>query len=116
MPRVVHIVMTEHFAGVERYVCDVAAETARRDWDVAVIGGNPDRMLAALGDRVWGGPGATAVQALRSVRRSGRSQICHAHMTAAEAISVATRPLHRGAIVSTRHFAAKRGNSRAGRI
>jgi len=37
-------------------------------------------------------------------------------MTAAEAVAVATRPLHRGRVVSTRHFAARRGASRAGRL
>jgi len=116
MPRVVHIVTTKHFAGVERYVCDVAAETASRGWDVAVVGGHSRRMPAVLGNRVRWEPGTTALDALRSVRRLGRSDVCHAHMTAAEAIAVATRRLHRGQVVSTRHFAAKRGASRAGRI
>ena len=116
MPRVVHIVTTGHFAGVERYVCDVAAETASRGWDVAVVGGHSTRMPAALGNRVRWEPGTTALDALRSVRRLGRSDVCHAHMTAAEAIAVATRRLHRGRVVSTRHFAARRGASRAGRI
>lgn len=116
MPRVVHIVTTGHFAGVERYVCDVAAETAGRGWDVAVVGGHSMSMPAVLGNRVRWEPGTTALEALRSVRRLGRSDVCHAHMTVAEAIAVATRRLHRGRIVSTRHFAARRGASRAGRI
>ena len=116
MPRVVHIVTTGHFAGVERYVCDVAVETASRGWEVTVVGGHATRMPAALGNRVQWEPGTTAFDALRSVRRLGRSDVCHAHMTAAEAIAVATRPLHRGRVVSTRHFAARRGASRAGRM
>jgi glycosyltransferase involved in cell wall biosynthesis len=37
-------------------------------------------------------------------------------MTAAEAVAVFTRPVHRAPIVSTRHFAARRGASWAGRI
>jgi glycosyltransferase involved in cell wall biosynthesis len=108
--------MTEQFAGVERYVCDVATETARRGWDVAVVGGDPQHMPAVLGDRVRWEPGATPLKSLRSVMRLGRSDIYHAHMTAAEAVCVATRRLHGGRIVSTRHFAARRGASRVGHI
>jgi glycosyltransferase involved in cell wall biosynthesis len=116
MPRVVHIVTTAQFAGVERYVCDVAAATSARGWEVAVVGGDSERMPAALGDGVRWEPGASVLESLRSVLRLGRSDISHAHMTVAEAIAVATRPMHRAPIVSTRHFAAGRGRSRAGRV
>ena len=81
-----------------------------------MIGGNPQRMRSALGDAVDWLPGATAVEALRSLRRLGRRDVCHAHMTIAEAVSVAARPFHRAPVVSTRHFAAPRGASRAGRL
>jgi glycosyltransferase involved in cell wall biosynthesis len=37
-------------------------------------------------------------------------------MTLAEAVAVVARPAHRAPIVSTRHFAARRGHSPAGRI
>ena len=116
MPRVVHIVTTANFAGVERYVCDVATETARRGWDVAVVGGHPERMTAALGGGARWEPGATGVGSACAVLRIGRRDICHAHMTAAEAVAVATRLVHRASVVSTRHFAAPRGASRVGRI
>jgi glycosyltransferase involved in cell wall biosynthesis len=116
MPRVVHIVTTANFAGVERYVCDVATETARRGWDVAVVGGHPERMPTALGDEVRWRPGHTAFGSVSSVLRLGRRDVCHAHMTIAEAVAVATRRVHCARIVSTRHFAAPRGASRAGRI
>jgi glycosyltransferase involved in cell wall biosynthesis len=116
MPRVLHIVLTDAFAGVERYVCDVASETHRHGWDVAVVGGDPTQMPALLDSRVRWEPGATALESVRSVRRLGRWDICHAHMTAAEAVAVATRPLHHARVVSTRHFAARRGASRVGRI
>ena len=117
MPRVFHIVISStHFGGVERYVCDVAAETASRGWEVAVVGGDTDRMSAALGTRVRWEPGSTPLQSLRSVLRLGRWDISHAHMTAAEAIAVATRRVHRAPVVSTRHFAAMRGASRVGRV
>ena len=44
MPSVAHIVITANFAGVERSVCNVARETSTRGWEVAVVGGHPDRM------------------------------------------------------------------------
>ena len=116
MPRVVHIVATSRFAGVERYVCNVAAATAERGWEVAVVGGDPQRMPTAVGTAVRWEPGATAVESLRSVLRLGRADVSHAHMTVAEAIAVLTRPVHGAPIVSTRHFAARRGTSRAGRV
>ncbi len=116
MPRVIHIVATAGFAGVERYVCNVAAATAARGWAVVVVGGDSERMPGAVGDGVRWEPGASAPESLRSVLRLGRSDVAHAHMTVAEAIAVATRPVHRASIVSTRHFAARRGASRTGRV
>ena len=109
MPRVLHIVVTDLFAGVERYVCDVSTETARRGWEVAVVGGNAERMRATLGSDVRWEPGATLRESLRSVLRLGRWDICHAHMTAAETVALATRRVHRGNVVSTRHFAEEEG-------
>jgi glycosyltransferase involved in cell wall biosynthesis len=113
---VFHIVTTKGFAGVERYVCDVATETATRGWEVAVVGGDAQRMPAALGGGVRWEPGGVPLESLRSVRRLGRWDVCHAHMTAAETIAIGTRRTHRARVVSTRHFAAARGASRLGRI
>jgi glycosyltransferase involved in cell wall biosynthesis len=116
MPSVVHVVTTAKFAGVERYVSDVARETARRGWEVAVVGGHPERMPGALGGGVEWWPGAKAPLALRSLRGVGRRDVCHAHMTVAEAVALAARALHRAPVVSTRHFAAPRGSTRTGRL
>jgi len=116
VPSVVHVVVTGEFAGVERYVSDAARETAARGWEPVVVGGSPQRMRAALGDAARWLPGATPVEALRSLRRLGRRDVCHAHMTIAETVAVAARPFHRAAVVSTRHFAAPRGASRAGHL
>ena len=116
MPSVVHLVTTGNLAGVERYVCTTADETATRGWQVTVVGGSPERMRWALHPDVRWFPGATPAESLRSLARIGRQDICHAHMTVAEAIAVSTRPLHRAPIVSTRHFAAPRGSSRSGRF
>jgi glycosyltransferase involved in cell wall biosynthesis len=116
MPSVVHVVATANFAGVERYVSDVARETVGRGWDVSVVGGDPEQMPLELGGTAAWLPGATAAQALRSLYRVGRCDVCHAHMTVAEALAVIARPLHRAPVVATRHFAAPRGASRGGRL
>jgi glycosyltransferase involved in cell wall biosynthesis len=116
MPSVVHLVTTANFAGVERYVSDVARETAGRGWEVAVVGGHPGQMPVELGGAAAWLPGADAFQALRSLHRVGRRDVCHAHMTVAEAVAVTTRRLHRAPVVATRHFAARRGASRGGRL
>lgn len=116
MPQVVHVVVTDNFAGTERYVCNVAAELAGRGWSVTVVGGNRGRMHAELGDRIRWLPGATPAQAVWSLSRLRGQDVCHAHLTFAEAVSLATRPAHGGAVVATRHFAARRGASRLGRV
>lgn len=114
--RVVHVVTTAAFAGVERYVCDVANETAARGWDVAVVGGHGIRTPAALSNCVQWKPGANPLEAVRSLRKLGQFDVSHAHMTVAEAIAVATRRIHRAPVVATRHFAARRGASPLGRV
>jgi len=116
MPSVVHVVTTGKFAGVERYVCNTAAELAGRGWDVTVIGGDARHMPSALGREVPWLPGATPFESLRSLIKLGRQDICHAHMTLGEAVAMVTAPRHRSAIVSTRHFAARRGSNPLGRI
>ena len=81
-----------------------------------MVGGDRTRMLATLAGEVRWLPGSTMLEAVRSLRRVGKQEICHAHMTIAEALAVATRRVHGSPVVSTRHFAARRGTSRAGRL
>lgn len=116
MPNVVHVVTTARFAGVERYVADVAVETAAQGWTVTVVGGDPVAMPRALGASARWLPGGGPARALLSLARAGRADVCHAHMTVAEAVSLAARPLHRAPVVATRHFAAPRGRSLLGRV
>lgn len=111
-----HVIVTGKFAGAERYVCDVANETAARGWETTVVGGDPEHVPAATSDRVRCLPGATPLKAFRSLARLGRQDICHAHMTLAEGVAVSALPLHRAPVISTRHFASRRGSSRAGRL
>jgi glycosyltransferase involved in cell wall biosynthesis len=116
VPSVVHVITTARFAGAERYVTEVARETAARGWDTTVVGGDPMRMPDALGVEVRWRPGATPLGAMWSLALIGRHDVCHAHMTLAEAAALAARPIHRAPVVSTRHFGARRGSSRAGRV
>ncbi len=115
--RVVHVVTTaQRFAGVERYVAGVAAETASRGWEVTVVGGQPAAMQRALDGTARWLPGGNARESLVSLARLGRVDVCHAHMTKAEALAVVARPLHRAPVVATRHFAQPRGATLAGRL
>jgi glycosyltransferase involved in cell wall biosynthesis len=111
-----HIVVTDSFGGVERYVSDVANRLAEDSWQPTVVGGNQPAMRAALGDAVRWLPGRNPLEALASVRRAGRQDVCHAHMTYAETVGIAARRAHAAPVVSTRHFAAPRGKTRLGRF
>jgi glycosyltransferase involved in cell wall biosynthesis len=111
MPTVVHVVVTGNFAGVERYVCSTATELATRNWEVSVVGGDPKHMAGALGSVVRWLPGKTPGQALHSLTKLGRQDLCHVHMTTAELVAIAARLRLKAPIISTRHFAAHRGST-----
>ncbi|RYV50765.1 glycosyltransferase family 4 protein [Pengzhenrongella frigida] len=114
--RIVHAVRSDGFAGVERHVARLAQAQAAHGHDVVVVGGDPDRMRAALGEsRVLVLPAATVLDVIARVRHAARgADVVHAHMTAAEigatvaawsgGTSTLTVPL-----VTTRHFARARG-------
>lgn len=114
--RIVHVVCTDAFAGVERYVVSVATGLASLGCEVVVVGGDREQMpreLAAAGV-VWF-PGPTVAAATTRLGALGRFDIAHAHMTKAELAVAGTIPRHRAAVVVTRHFAAGRGSSAAAR-
>lgn len=109
---VVHVVCTDAFAGVERYVTTLARTQDARGLRVQVLGGGGARMPAELaGSGVRWAPAATPLRAAAALRRLD-TRLVHAHMTAAElAAAVAAR----APVVATRHFAATRGSSGLGR-
>jgi glycosyltransferase involved in cell wall biosynthesis len=113
---VVHVVRSDGFAGVERYIADAAAELSRRGWRVTVIGGDPAAMRRELPDQVAHEPAATVGQTYRALRSVGRCDIVHAHMTAAELPAALLKKRARARLVVTRHFVARRGSSPAGRV
>jgi glycosyltransferase involved in cell wall biosynthesis len=108
---VVHVVVTDVFAGVERYTCQVANELARRGHRVVTVGGDPERMRAELDSSVVSRPAGTVVTAARALVGERGADIVHVHMTAAEAAAWLARPVQRAPIVATRHFARDRGSS-----
>jgi glycosyltransferase involved in cell wall biosynthesis len=112
---VVHVVVTDGFAGVERYVCQVANELAVRGHDVATVGGDQHRMQAELDSKVRHRPASTVVRAARAVAGERSVDLIHVHMTAAEGAAWLARPLQRAPIVATRHFANDRGSSATAR-
>jgi len=118
--RVIHAVRSDGFAGVERHVCVLAAAQVARGHDVTVIGGDERRMVAAIGSAdVTVLPGNTVASvALALSRTSPGADLIHAHMTAAElaAAVAALRPGPNLPLISTRHFAARRGRTRLGRL
>lgn len=114
--RVVHVVCTDAFAGVERYVVTVAAGLAARGCEVVVVGGHPRQMPSELGPAgvAWY-PGASARAAVARLARLGRADVVHAHMSDAELAATLALPATRAKLVVTRHFAQRRGSSPAAR-
>jgi len=106
--RVVHVVVTDGFAGVERYICQVASGLKARGHDVSVIGGAPDRMTGELADGIPHRQATTVIEAARSLAETD-ADLVHVHMTSAEAASFLAGLRKRRPVVATRHFAAGRG-------
>ncbi len=108
--RILHVVSSDRFAGVERYISYVAPALAARGCDVTVVGGDPSIMGPLLDDDgVDFVPARNTIGALLQVARHRAVDVIHAHMTAAEWGLVPVRPFTHAAFVSTRHFAAVRG-------
>lgn len=111
--RIVHVVCSDRFAGVERYLTYVAPALAERRHEVTVIGGESERMTDALdGTGVRFLPARTPIDAGRALLSlRGGVDLVHVHMTDAEFIGVLTRPELRAPVVATLHFAQQRGSS-----
>jgi glycosyltransferase involved in cell wall biosynthesis len=113
--RIAQVVLTDAFAGTERHVATIAPELASRGHEVVVIGGHPELMSAHLGQSVRWKPGGSPAAGMRTLVRSGRFDIVHAHLTDAEAAASLTSFTHHGRLVVTRHIVADRGSSPLGR-
>lgn len=114
-PHVVHVVATDSFAGVERYVATAATGLFRRGWTVTVIGGEAALMRALLDPGIQHHAVNGLISTVRELTRCRRVDLVHAHLTAAELAAVMSAPILRAPILATRHFAARRGSTLAGR-
>jgi GT2 family glycosyltransferase/glycosyltransferase involved in cell wall biosynthesis len=108
---IVHVVVTDNFAGVERYVCEVAGALADRGHHVTTVGGDPTRMPLELDQRVVCLPASSLVGAAIVLARQRDTDLIHVHMTSAEGAAWLARLRVRVPIVATRHFARERGSS-----
>ncbi len=113
---VVHVVVTDGFAGVERYVCQVAGVLAGRGHRVRTIGGDPGRMRSELPGEVANRPARHLLGAAGALALTRDADIVHVHMTTAEGAAWLARPLQPAPIVATRHFAAGRGSTAMARF
>lgn len=111
--RILHVICTDEFAGVEQFVLRLAVAQATSGHEVAVAGGDPERMRPELARAGIAHAGvATPAAAARAIRaRSARTDVINTHMTAADAAacSVVMGRASAPALVSTRHFAKPRG-------
>jgi glycosyltransferase involved in cell wall biosynthesis len=113
---IAHVVISHGFAGVERYLLDVAREQQRRGHQVTVVGGDAATLGQALADgEVRHRPASSLPAAAAAVVRSRPLTVVHCHMTAADVVGAATKPLVRARLVSTLHFAKPRGSTGARR-
>lgn len=111
--RILHTVCTDEFAGVEQFIVRLAVAQAAAGHEVSVAGGDPARMRPALSAAgVAFAALSSTVEASRAVRaRIDDVDVVNSHMTAADAaviLAVVGRS-RRPALVSTRHFAKRRG-------
>lgn len=115
--RILHAVRSDGFAGVERHVASLAAAQHDAGHRVAVIGGDPERMEAAVGRAaVQRRPARTTWETARAIDAFARCDVLHVHMTAAELAALVAPRAIRVPVVSTRHFAGRRGTGLPGRV
>jgi glycosyltransferase involved in cell wall biosynthesis len=114
--RILHVVHSDAFSGVERHVAVLAGAQVTAGHNVVVIGGDPAAMAEAAGSPdVRHSPGSTLAEVAASLGRYARgADIVHTHMTVSEFAGVLSPGRRRAPAVSTRHFADRRGSGRLG--
>jgi glycosyltransferase involved in cell wall biosynthesis len=107
---VVHVVCSEAFAGVERYVLETSREMRAQGCRVTVVGcGRESVGIPLQRDGVDWLPGARPADAFRALRRIEDIDVIDTHMTKADFVGASVGFVRRIPVVSTRHFAAPRG-------
>ncbi len=116
--RILHVAVSDRFAGVEQFVLRLATTQARDGHEVWVAGGDAAAMAQPLrAEGVRFAPIAGTAQAVRAIRAAD-VDVVNTHMTAADLAAAVARAVDRRgpAIVSTRHFAQPRGSRGPGAI
>jgi glycosyltransferase involved in cell wall biosynthesis len=112
-----HLVRSDGFAGVERYLTYLAPEQVRRGHTVSVVGGRRAEMeVAFAGTGVTWTPARTTAEVVRAAVAGPRPDLLHAHMTAAELAAVIAGLRWRCPVVATLHFVEGRGHSSVTRL
>jgi glycosyltransferase involved in cell wall biosynthesis len=115
--RVLHVVHSDAFAGVERHVARLARAQAAHGDQVVVVGGDVPRMRTTIDDpTVQVLPAGSLRDVVRTLRRAAPgADVVHAHMTSAEVAASLARVTVRTTtpVVATRHFARTRGSGPA---
>lgn len=109
--RILHVIVSDRFAGVEQFVRRLAIVQATDGHDVFVAGGASDALAGPLHDAGVRFVPVTSIRAAVKAIRSIDVDVVNSHMTAAD-IAAATSRLggpRQAALVSTRHFALRRG-------
>lgn len=109
--RIVHVVQSPAFAGVERHVIQLASAQADRGHQIRVIGGDPVQMRAEGSALIGHRQAVTLAETLAAVRWAldPRPDVVHAHMTVAETVSAVVLLGTGIPLVTTRHFGRARG-------
>jgi glycosyltransferase involved in cell wall biosynthesis len=110
--RIAHVVLSRHFAGVERYLVDVTAEQRRRGHEVLVVGGAAPQLAIGLAAAdVQHRPAGSMPTAARALHAARPLDVVHSHMTAPDLVAVLSQPVVRAPLVCTLHFAKPRGST-----
>lgn len=113
--RILHVIRSGEFAGVEQFVRRLASAQAAAGHKVAVVGGAAAQLRDPLRRAGVGFRPArfTAAVVTAALSNSPRVDVINSHMTAADIGAVLGRAMARTgpAIVSTRHFAQRRGST-----
>ncbi|MEG3614414.1 glycosyltransferase family 4 protein [Isoptericola haloaureus] len=116
--RILHAVRSDGFAGVERHVARLARAQSALGHQVTMVGGDARPVRRTLdGAPVRHVPAATTPDVVRALLRHGPgADVVHVHMTAAEIAATVAGTLRPdvGPVVTTRHFARRRGSGRLG--
>ncbi len=116
--RVLHVIHSDGFSGVERHVAMLAAAQHDAGDQVVVIGGDPASMVSATErSGVTHEPGHPWRAAWRGAQRyAPGSDVVNLHMTASELAVCLAPAARRVPLVTTRHFAQLRGMGRFGGV